>query len=164
MKIFFTVSMIGIMLVVLCTNFGGYAQAQYYVSKQSNEPSVIHAKQVAGACLGQWEAQGCLSAVSESTLVLAANYAGVLEAQGKKSAVEQIKQHCAAGTAAMRENIPAYAMKSAWAECANMIYDVSETTGTVPDQSHYQLLAGPILCLEKDRRCADVEQGLKRYK
>ena len=133
---------------------------------RSSKPSVysLYAKDVATLCLnGRWETQQCLAAVSESSLVLAANYAETLSNAGHEFAVEEIKEHCAAGTAATKGEYPAYALKSAWIECANTMYDLSETTGIEPNPSHYQLLVGPILCLEKDRRCQNVEVGLRRF-
>ncbi len=120
-----------------------------------------YAQKISRVCPGNWEAYPCLQAVSESTLVMAANYAGALKNRGYTAAVEKIKNHCAAATAAREREFPAYAMKSAYTECANMIYDVTEETGLKPDQSHYQLLVGPILCMSDDWRCETLEDQMR---
>jgi hypothetical protein len=135
------------------------AAAQGSPSKISQQ----YASRVSGACLGNWESQACLKAVSESSLAMVSRYAETLKSRGGSSALETLKQKCAASTAAITQNIPANAMRSAYTECANAIYDISEQTGVKPDQSHYQLLVGPVLCLSKDRRCSAIEQGLRRY-
>lgn len=120
---------------------------------------------VARACLDDaWESPACLRALSESNLTMAGNYAGALQQAGKGAAADKIKEHCAASTAARQQEFPAYAMKSAFIECANMISDIAESTAILPDQSQYQLLVGAVLCMEKDRRCTDINQGLRRYK
>ena len=145
--------------------FGSIAITWPSYARSTDTEYIAHTKAVANACLDQqWERQACLSAVSYSTLALAANYAQRLSDQGHDFAVELIKEHCAAGTAAARDKFPAYALKSAWIECANTMSDIAETTGLKPNASHYQLLVGPILCLDKDRRCTNVERGLERYK
>lgn len=153
------------------------AEAQSYFNKRSsasgsaanaadNKPSeeaVIHAGRVAAACLEGWETQSCLSTVSESNLVMAANYAAMLEKNAKTNAMEDLKQHCAASTAATQGEYPAYAMRSAFVECANIISDITYKTNISPDKSHYQLLVGAVLCLDGDHRCTAIEQGLARY-
>jgi hypothetical protein len=128
---------------------------------QTSEESVTYARLASAHCLGRWDDPECLKSISQSTLVLAANYAGLLESKGMIGAVEQIKQHCSAATAGTKGQYPAYAMQSAFTECANMIFDVSEQTSIKPDLSHYQILVGAILCLSKDRRCAVIEKQLK---
>jgi hypothetical protein len=123
-----------------------------------------HARAVAGACLGQWKKQSCLKVVSRSALVLAANYAGRLQKQGHSNSVRTIKNRCAAATAATKRQYKAEVMRSAYAECANAILEVSNATGLKPDQSHYQLLVGPVLCIKGDRRCSAIERGLRQYR
>lgn len=163
-------------IISACFFWSTNADAQRYYNKRSGSnaaPSVTdkmpsnvsinHAERVSKFCPEHWETQECLSAVSESNLVLAANYAGVLEKRGKKSHLENLKQHCAAATAGSKGEYPAYAMRSAFVECANIIVDISDATGIDPDKSHYQLLVGAVLCLDEDRRCDAVEQGLMRY-
>tara|TARA_R110002124_G_scaffold149220_1_gene315037 strand:- start:180169 stop:180675 length:507 start_codon:yes stop_codon:yes gene_type:complete len=136
-------------------------QALAQTPAQASEESVTFARLISTHCLGRWAEQDCLTSVSQSTLVLAANYAGFLESNGMIGAVEQIKQHCSAATAGTKGEYPAYAMQSAFTECANMIFDVSEQTNIKPDLSHYQILVSAILCLSKDRRCAGIEKQLK---
>jgi len=74
------------------------------------------------------------------------------------------EQSCAASTAHREQAFPAYAMKSAFIECVNIISDLSEQTGVAPDVNHYQLLLLPALCLEKDKRCGPMEKGLRQYR
>ncbi len=123
-----------------------------------------YAAGVASACVGNWQSQPCLKASSEAAMALTAKYMASLNQTGKTTQAETIKQHCAAATAAMTEQVPADAMRSAYTECANMIYDVSEQTGIKPDQSLYQLLVAPVLCLSGDQRCSMIEQGLASYR
>ena len=123
-----------------------------------------HAGAVARQCLDQWQKQGCLNAVSESALVLATNYAQRLQKNGHRKAVSTIKNKCAAATAATRRDYKAETMRSAYAECANAILEVSNKTGLKRDQSHYQLLVGPVLCIKGNRRCAAIERGLRKYR
>jgi len=145
---------------LLFISFGAQAQ----MAPQPSAMAVQFAQLVSKACLNkQWETPACLSAVSNSNLALAATYGSDLQNKGFAAAAEQIKQHCAASTAAREQAYPAYAMKSAFTECANMIYDVSEQTKVTPDQAHYQLLVAPILCMSNDQRCLGVEQGLAPY-
>ncbi len=118
---------------------------------------------IAGACLNNWEAPACLKNVSGAALVLAANYGTALQQGGHTGEAEDIKQHCAASTAATQGDYPANAMRSAFTECANAISDIAAKTGVNPDPSQYQLLIGPTLCLSGDQRCAAVTSGLQAF-
>lgn len=122
-----------------------------------------HAQHIATSCIGHWSEPTCMSAVSESNMILAAAYGGALQQRSQDAAAENIKQHCAASTAAREGQYPAYAMKSAFTECANMMYDISEQTGLAPDQSRYQVLVAAVLCMGNDPKCAAFEEGLKPY-
>jgi len=133
--------------------------------KAASNTAVEHAKRVAGACVaGKWEGQPCLKAVSENNLVMLSNYGEALQNREKNSDVELLKEHCSASTAATKGEYPAYAMRSAFVECANIIYDITQSSGLSPDQSQYQLLVGAVQCLDKTVACAGIEKGLKRYK
>ena len=146
----------------LCVQTVSYAVAQ--TNQNPSAESVYHAQKVAASCLNkQWTAPLCLKNLSESALVLSANYAGVLESKGMIGPIEQIKQNCAAASAGTQGDYPAYALTSAFTQCANMIFDVSEQTYIKPDLSHYQILVGSILCLSRDPRCTSIEQQLKAY-
>lgn len=140
------------------------AYAQMGGAAQSSKAANKHARSVAGKCLGQWKQQSCLKVVSRSALVMASNYGGRLQKQGHNQAVGKIKNRCAAATAATRRDYKAETMRSAYAECANAILEVSNATGLKPDQSHYQLLVGPVLCIKGDRRCSAIERGLRQYR
>lgn len=130
-----------------------------------SQTSVEYAKRAANACTGgQWETPACLKAISENVYIMASNYGAALQQRGKKADSERIKEHCAAATAAAQETFPAYAMRSAYVECANMVYDVTESSRVQPDLSQYQLLVGAVQCLDKTMACKAVEIGLKQYK
>lgn len=127
-------------------------------------PEALASVQLLGQhCPGQWESASCLQAVSQSNLVMISNYGGTLQESGKTQAAEQIKQNCAASTAGTEGNYPAYAMKSAFIECANTISTVAEQTGMTPDLSQYQLMVGATMCLDKAAGCANIEQTLRQH-
>ena len=144
-------------LIQLCAILPAHAQAVSAVSK-------THATALANACPGNWESPACLTAVSQSNMVLVSNYGAMLQHKNKNEAAETLKQHCAASTAHSKEQFPAYAMNSAFIECVNIISDLADQTQVMPDQSHYQLLLLPALCLSKDKRCGPMEKGLLQYK
>lgn len=125
--------------------------------------SLQYAQSVARACVADWTAQKCLSAVSDSNMVLLSNYGADLQNHKLDSAAETLKQHCAATTAANQQNVPAYAMHSALTECANTITDLAAQTGIQPDPSHYQLLIAPLLCLGADPSCAQITRQMQGY-
>jgi hypothetical protein len=134
------------------------ASARAEEARPPRQPASTHASDIGKLCPGKWEDASCLAAVSQSNYDLTLGYADALAKAPQ--AVESLKQHCAAATV-IDSNIPAYAYKSAYTECANGIYDISENTGVSPDTSHYQLLVGAVLCLSKDARCAGIESQLK---
>lgn len=139
------------------------AQAQY-MKPQASSVSVEYARSVAKACIGQWESQGCLKSLSESALVFISNYGAALQKAGKVQELEVLKEECAASTAASQGEYPAYAMKSAFTVCSNTIYDILEKTKIMPDQSHYQLLVAPVMCMNSPRDCKSIESGLSRFR
>ncbi len=129
-----------------------------------NAPVLEFASRIANVCLGHWEMPSCLGVVSDSNMVLLSNYGEVLQKGGHNDEAEQLKQHCAATTAASQQAVPAYAMHSALTECANTIADIAGKTSMQPDPSHYQLLIAPLLCLGTDPRCAGIESQMQSYK
>lgn len=161
-------------MMMVCFTFGSQfspAQAQFVnkprntTNKTASNTALEHAKRVATACTpGKWESQPCLKAVSENNLVMLANYGEALQKHKKNESWELLKDNCAASTAATKGEYPAYAMRSAFVECANIIYDITESTRMVPDQSQYQLLVGAVQCLDKTVACNGIEKGLTRYK
>ena len=127
-------------------------------------PSDIALKlgKAAGAvCPERWESAECMAVISQSNYMMLANYGSDLQKAGRNGEAEQVKQHCAASTAAREQSFPAYAMKSAFIECANLLSDLVATTGMKPDMSEYQLLVGATLCLDKDQRCTAISDQLK---
>lgn len=145
-------------LTVLTFTTSATAQDQTRPAPQS---ATAHARDIAQLCLSNWESASCLSAVSQSNYDLTLSYAAALSAARMGQATEGLKEYCAAATVIADETVPAYAFTSAYTECANGIYDISEASGVAPDSSHYQLLVGAVLCLSKDSRCAGIEQQLK---
>ncbi len=122
-----------------------------------------HARNVAHNCINSWESDGCLTATSESAMVLISQYGAKLQHMDMDEQKEKLKQECAASTAASQKSgFPAYAMKSAYTTCANTIYDIQVTTGINPDPNYYQLLVGTILCMNKSNQCGEIEDGLKK--
>lgn len=156
MRSFFKAFSIGIFIL----GFSGSAHAQTGVPSAT---SVQFAQSVARACVSDWAAQKCLSAVSDSSMVMLSNYGADLQNRKMNTAAETLKQHCAATTAASQQNVPPYAMRSALTECANTIADLAASTGIQPDPSHYQLLVAPLLCLGADPACAEITAQMKLY-
>lgn len=132
------------------------------IAQQVSPQVMAHAKKIASICPGSWEQQNCLEAVSQSNLTLASNYAQTLDNAGKSGQLEPLKQLCAASTAATKGEYPAEAMNSAFTECANGIYEISQKSGVAPDQSNYQLLVAAILCLNKDPQCKMLERSMSQ--
>lgn len=132
-----------------------------YAQQAVDQTVIGHAMSVSKVCPGAWETQACLKAMSLSNQDLAVNYASAVKNAGHEAEIENVKQVCAASTAATEGDYPAYAMKSAFTECANGIYDISERTGVKPDPSHYQLLIGSVMCLSQAKECAGLEQQMR---
>ncbi|MDB5490233.1 MAG: hypothetical protein JWO78_82 [Micavibrio sp.] len=118
-------------------------------------------KQAGAVCPGKWDSAECLSVLSTSNLAMASNFGAALKNKGLETDAEQVKQHCAASTAAQKQAYPGYAMKSAFIECANLIADITQKTGVQPDLSQYQLMVGATMCLDNDIRCAGIAEQLK---
>ena len=130
---------------------------------QISKAARLHGGRVAGACLNKWEEQSCLRQVSDTYLTAVSLYAEDLEVGGFKAEQEPLKEHCAASTAATQlDDVPAYAMRSAFVECSNKIYAIYERTKIMPDQELGQLMVLAVLCLDKDPRCSQMEEGLAK--
>ncbi len=119
-----------------------------------------HMKIMASFCVNHWDNEKCLKELSSLSMDLTTNYAEKLDAQKKEVQMENLKQHCAASTAALKVSVPAYAMKSAITECINIISDINDETSIKPDIDLYQLLVGSVLCLGKDLACDNIETQL----
>jgi hypothetical protein len=118
-------------------------------------------KQAGAVCPGKWESPECLSVISTSNLAMLSNFGAALKNKGLEADAEQVKQHCAASTAAQKQAYPGYAMKSAFIECANLMADITQKTGVQPDLGQYQLMVGATMCLDNDLRCAGITEQLK---
>lgn len=125
---------------------------------------VSHMKNISSSCLGSWETQICLKELSSVSMSMATNYAERLDASNNKPSMEPLKQHCAASTAAIKIEVPAYAMKSAITECVNTVSDINDKTSISPNINLYQILVGSVLCLGKDISCNDFEAQLSKFK
>ena len=126
-----------------------------------------YAHQVAQKCPKQWEKQKCLKTLSSSALTMATLYGEALKSAKKPKGAEYLKQHCAAATAGTKEdNIPAYAFKSAFTECANAIDEINKQLNIAPDKSLYQLLIIGTICLSSDNQetCNAFETKLLELK
>lgn len=110
---------------------------------------------------GNWETQPCLSNLGTLSFLTTTTYADTLQKANTSEAVlETLKQECAASTAPMQGEYPAYAVTSAMTVCANKIYDISEQTNQKPDPDLYQLMVASIMCLNKQSNCTAIEQQL----
>ncbi|MDH5721864.1 MAG: hypothetical protein OEY94_00895 [Alphaproteobacteria bacterium] len=124
----------------------------------------IHMKDMSLNCPKTWETKACLTSMAHSNKTLASLYAEDLDKGGFQPEIELLKEHCAASTAALQIDVPVYAMKSAMTECANAIYDISESTKIKPPMTHYQLMVTSIYCLDRDPRCETLEEALLKIK
>ncbi len=111
-------------------------------------------------CSHEWTSQICMKTLSEASLVMTSHFAEDLNNNNFGDHLEDLKQHCAASTAATKVKVPPHAQRSAIVECVNHIVDVSEKTGVKPDPNFYQLMVGAVLCFDKNASCMFIEQGL----
>lgn len=122
------------------------------------------AQAIAQSCPGNWEAEECLKATSQSAMVLISQFGASLEHEGYKSQMDPLKEDCAASTAATQQDgIPAYALRSAYTVCANTIAEIAEATGVKPDPSYFQLMIASILCMDNNPQCRMMESSLKKW-
>lgn len=122
--------------------------------------AIQHVRNMSAKCRGRWETQGCMKTLSNVSLVMVSNYAADLKNHNHMAAVETLKQHCAASTAALQVKVPAYAMRSAMTECVNHISDLNDQTGLRPDPNFSQMIVGAILCIDKNMACFLMEMQL----
>lgn len=130
-------------------------------SKEIDKIVIIHTQEIGAYCIGAWQSQKCMKALSSSNLSLASLYAEKLELGGKKKSQDALLENCSASTAATKVDVPAYAMKSAMTTCANAIYDITEATKIKPNLTHFQLMVEPIFCLGGEERCEKFEELLR---
>lgn len=123
-----------------------------------------HVNNMRSQCLGGWEKQGCIKAMSYIAMDIATSYADSLHKAKKEDAMEDLKQHCAASTAAIKIEVPAYAQNSAITECVNIIADIHDKTLIQPNINLYQLLIGSVWCLSEDQSCTVFEQQISQIK
>lgn len=131
------------------------------VQAQISAAAQQHAQNISKNCPGAWTTPACLKAVSASSYDMTIDYASKLESAGKKDFLEPLKQTCAASTAAREQDFPADAMNSAFKECANGIYDITQKSGVLPDRNYFQLIVVPSLCMDGAKECAQVEQQMR---
>jgi hypothetical protein len=116
----------------------------------------------ANICPKNWESQACLSTVSQIVYDMVTLYEKGLNNISRPNHIPALKEKCAAATAAANGEFPAYAMQSAYTECANNLYELSEQTSLKPQAESYQALIGAVLCLSKDPSCSGIESQLIR--
>lgn len=119
-----------------------------------------HTRNIVAVCVNKWQGQACMVALSSLNMTLTTTYAQALNIAGKNSSMERLKQNCAASTAALKIDVPAYAMRSAMTQCVNSMVDLSDRTSILPDPSLSQLAVGAILCMDKKPSCAAIENAL----
>lgn len=119
-----------------------------------------HVQAVTFSCLKQWEKQTCMKTLSSLNFTLVTSYAEALRGANKKASIGQLKNGCAASTAALKISVPAYAMRSAMTECVNLMADISDKTSIHPEPSLSQLAVSAILCIGKNKACPEIEKGL----
>lgn len=120
-------------------------------------------RSVASQCVGHWEDQPCVNNISKTVLYMGTEYAARLLRNGKRDSVENLRQHCAAATAAAEQDVPSYAIISALTSCVNIIVEIRDNTNLAPDKNAYQLLVGAVLCLNNHSSCASIEEQLSRF-
>ena len=147
-------------VALLCGAFltVSYAKNSY---AQVASSTLLHMNNMATYCVGSWEDEACIKELSSISMDLTTGYAELLDASKQQGAMEVLKQHCAASTAALKVLVPAYAMKSAITECVNSISDISEATLIKPDLNLYQFMVISVMCLGNDPSCKDIEQQFK---
>ncbi len=156
-----SIVMLGLMVIYMAAL---PVQAQ---TSRADKEIIGYAKSMAKYCSqGQWESMRCLSIMSDSNKVLAANYMALLERSELLDAKEAVKNSCAATTAFNEvKGVTKEAIASAMTECANMIADVSGRTNVTPNANHFQLLFAPIFCYkEQAEQCAMVDQSFSQYR
>ena len=149
--------------LVLCLMVMITAQQAAAQQEIPSNTALKYATVVADACVMRWEDQACVRALSESSLVMVSDYGAVLKYQKMEDSAEILKQHCAATTAATKQEVPPYAMESAMKECLEYISMIVSKSGVRPDMSHYQLMTMSTLCLGKTRECPAIEQQMMAY-
>ena len=136
------------------------AQSQEAALPKLNSVVLGHVKAVTSACVKKWEDQACMKVLASMNVTLASTYAESLHNSNKRSYMEQLKNHCAASTAALQVSVPAYAMRSAMTECVNSMTTISQQTSVFPNPSLSQLAVSAVLCIAKNKVCSEIEQGL----
>lgn len=131
-------------------------------AQQVDRMTLMHTQEIGAYCVGSWQSQPCMKALASTNLSVATVYARTLEAKGQKKMHEPLLKGCSASTAAVKREVPAYAMKSAMTECANAISDISNATKIKPNPTHFQLLVEPIFCLSGEPRCGKFEELLRQ--
>lgn len=156
-------AIIAVMIIAFSWALPSNAQPQFAEKEVPSNTALKYASIVADACVSRWEDAACVRALSESSLTLVSDYGAQLQYRKMDGSLEILKEHCAATTAATKQDVPAYAMESAMTECLNYISDIGSTTGVLPDLSHYQLMTMSLFCMGKTSQCEVVEQQMTQY-
>ncbi len=119
-----------------------------------------YARNVYNSCAGVWKSAQCVSAIAALSKDITIDYASSLEQAKQEAFHEPLKQSCAASTAAIQTDVPAYAQKSAMTECLNAIADMTQASGVKPNINLYQLAVGGTQCLDQEGNCEAFENQL----
>ena len=140
--------------------FNSFANAEMKPAQAIDMNTKQFVNGLANRCVGSWESQPCLEMLAAVSMNVTAHYAQSLKNGGHEHDMEDLKQSCAASTAAMQQDVPAYAMKSAMTECANKISDINDDTQISPNVNHYQMIVIGVMCLGEDPSCAMLEKQI----
>lgn len=114
------------------------------------------------SCKGSWQEKTCVQALSALSRDITVDYNSKLVDAQKQNFQEPLKQNCAATTAALKQDVPAYAQKSAMTVCLNAIADIFQASGVKPDLNLYQMAVQTIPCQEKTGNCEAFESPISK--
>ncbi len=124
-----------------------------------------HARQTARACIENWDAPECHSALTDSARTLSKYYATALSVQGHLLETVKVTENCAAASTIDLTGVESSHLASAFRVCSNAINESYNSTGILPEQSLMQLLVNPEQCLSGDKQiCRQLDVGLKPYR
>lgn len=131
-------------------------------AEQKNIKSYIkeYVQDVHQKCASAWKSKPCVVSLSALSRDLTIHYVDQLNKSNQNKFQDPLKENCAATTAALKQDVPAYAQKSAMTVCLNAISDISEASGVKPELDMYQIAVGSVGCLDKDGSCEEFEKQL----
>lgn len=112
------------------------------------------------SCASAWKTFSCVQSLSSLSRDITIDYAERLEKARQSKFQDSLKENCAATTAALQQEVPAYAQKSAMTVCFNAISDIAQASGVKPDLDLYQLAVGSVACIDQVGACKILEDQL----